>query len=203
MVRVGGIVLCGGKSRRMGQGKAWLPFAGELMLPRVVRLVSQAVQPVVVVAAPRQDVPPLPSEIIVVRDEQEGLGPLAGLAAGLSAFTANVDAAFLSSCDAPFLRSGFVLRLIDLLGSHDACVPKVDGLEHPLCAVYRLDVLEAVRQLLAENVLRLGLLLTRIATRLVGAEELTNVDPKFQSLRNLNTWEEYQQALRDAPVAAN
>ena len=44
----------------MGRPTAWLPFAGELMLPRVVRLLSQAVDPVIVVAAPDQEVPPLP-----------------------------------------------------------------------------------------------------------------------------------------------
>ena len=49
---VGGIVLCGGQSKRMGRPKAWLPFAGELMLPRVVRLLRTSVEPVVVVAAP-------------------------------------------------------------------------------------------------------------------------------------------------------
>ena len=33
-MNVAGIVLCGGRSSRMGRPKAWLPFAGELMLPR-------------------------------------------------------------------------------------------------------------------------------------------------------------------------
>src|SRR5438309_1987872 len=69
---VGGIVLCGGQSSRMGRPKAWLPIAGELMLPRVVRLLSQVVAPVVVVAAPEQDVPPLPAEVTLVRDEEQG-----------------------------------------------------------------------------------------------------------------------------------
>ena len=40
MVTVGGIVLCGGQSQRMGQPKAWLPFGGELMLPRIVRPIA-------------------------------------------------------------------------------------------------------------------------------------------------------------------
>src|SRR5262245_3646442 len=47
---VGGIILCGGQSKRMGRPKAWLPFAGETMLPRVVRLLGEVVQPIVVVA---------------------------------------------------------------------------------------------------------------------------------------------------------
>src|SRR5262249_30836837 len=77
-VNVGGIIVCGGRSSRMGRPKAWLPFGEELMLPRVARLLGETAAPLVVVAAPGQDVPPLPSEIAVVRDEEEGRGPLQG-----------------------------------------------------------------------------------------------------------------------------
>src|SRR5262245_34047549 len=100
-LRVGGIVLCGGQSRRMGRPKAWLPFGGELMLPRVVRRLREAVEPVVVVAAPAQEVPSLPDEVAVVRDEVEARGPLQGLLAGLDALEGRSDAAFLSACDVP------------------------------------------------------------------------------------------------------
>src|SRR5437764_7598096 len=100
-MRVGGIILCGGQSKRMGRPKAWLPFGGELMLPRVVRLLGEAVAPVVVVAAPGQDVPPLPAGVRVVRDEREARGPLQGLAAGLDALQGVADAAYVSSCDVP------------------------------------------------------------------------------------------------------
>ncbi|MBI1832706.1 MAG: NTP transferase domain-containing protein, partial [Planctomycetes bacterium] len=53
--REAGIVLCGGESKRMGRPKAWLPMGAELMLPRVVRLLRETVSPIVVVAAPGQD----------------------------------------------------------------------------------------------------------------------------------------------------
>src|SRR6185312_15898389 len=95
---LGGIILCGGQSRRMGRPKAWLPFGGEVMLPRVVRLLGEVVAPVAVVAAPGQDLPPLPAGVDVVRDEEEGRGPLQGLAAGLAALAGRADAAYLSSC---------------------------------------------------------------------------------------------------------
>src|SRR5437660_11771326 len=114
MIRTAGVVLCGGHSSRMGRPKAWLPFGDELMLPRVVRLLSEAVSPIVVVAAPDQDVPPLPPEVSIVRDEEKSRGPLQGLAAGLEAVRGRADAAYLSSCDVPFLKPAFVGRLIEL-----------------------------------------------------------------------------------------
>jgi molybdopterin-guanine dinucleotide biosynthesis protein A len=198
MVETGGIVLCGGQSKRMGRPKAWLPFAGEVMLPRVVRLLSEAVRPVVVVAAPEQDVPPLPPEVAVVRDEEKDRGPLQGLAAGLGALRGQVEAAYLSSCDVPFLQPGFVRRLIELLGDHAICVPRVGDYHHPLAAVYRVEVAQAVDRLLAEDRLRPFFLFEAVPTRVVQAVELADVDPTFQTLRNLNTPEEYEAALREA-----
>ena len=197
MQRVGGIVLCGGRSSRMGRPKAWLPFGGELMLPRVVRVLGEVVAPVVVVAAPGQDVPPLPPGVEIVRDPEEGRGPLQGLAAGLEALRGRVDAAYLSSCDVPFLQPAFVRRIVELLGDHSVCVPNVDGYFHPLAAVYRVEVAPVAARLLAENRPRPVFLFDAVPTRVVRPEELADVDPTFQSLRNLNAPEDYDAALRD------
>ncbi len=194
---VGGIVLCGGMSTRMGRPKAWLPFGPELLLQRVVRTLGDIVKPIVVVAAPDQEVPPLPTVVEIVRDEEEGRGPLEGLAAGLAALQGKVDAAYASSCDVPFLQPAFVRRLIDLLGHYAVCVPKVGDKHHPLAAVYRVEVVEHVRKLLDENRMRPFYLFAEVPTRVVEADQLTESDPGFRSLRNVNTPEEYQAALRE------
>jgi molybdopterin-guanine dinucleotide biosynthesis protein A len=184
----------------MGRPKAWLPFGGELMLPRVVRLLGEVVSPLVVVAAPGQDLPPLPAGIDIVRDPQRGRGPLQGLAAGLEALRGRADAAYLSSCDVPFLRPAFVQRMVELLGEYTACVPNVGGYLHPLAAVYRLEVAEVAQRLLALDLLRPTLLFEQVCTRIVGPEVLADVDPTFGSLRNLNTPDDYEAALREIPV---
>jgi molybdopterin-guanine dinucleotide biosynthesis protein A len=184
----------------MGRPKAWLPFAGEIMLPRVVRLLAGVVHPIVVVAAPQQDVPPLPAGVAIVRDEEKGRGPLQGLAAGLKVLAGRAEAAYLSSCDVPFLKPTFVQRLIDLLGDDAICVPRVGGYHHPLAAVYRLEVAEAVSRLLAENRLRPFFLFEAVPTRIVEATELADVDPTFQTLRNLNTSEDYEMAVQDEVI---
>lgn len=194
-MRVGGIVLCGGRSTRMGQPKAWLPFGGEFLLQRIVRIVRVVVDPVIVVAAPGQDVPPLPSEVEVARDTIEGKGPLGGLAAGLAALEGKADAAYLSSCDVPFLKAEFVRRAISLLGNAAACVPEVDGVRHPLAAVYRVSILPHIRELLGSDRLRLQGLMDHLPTRIIQEQEFADVDPEFVSLRNVNTLADYEGSL--------
>jgi molybdopterin-guanine dinucleotide biosynthesis protein A len=197
-LKVGGLILCGGQSRRMGRPKAWLPFGRELMLPRVARLLGEAVSPVVIVAAQEQELPPVPPEIRIVHDEERDRGPLQGLKAGLEALKGRAEAAYLSSCDVPFLKPEFVRKMIALLGEHHICVPRVGGYHHPLAAVYRLEVADTVARLLEEERLRPVFLFESEPTRIVTGEELCDVDPAFESLRNLNTSEDYEQALREA-----
>src|SRR5262249_36199296 len=114
------------------------------------------------------------------------------------ALQGSVDAAYASSCDVPFLRPAFVRCMIELLGDKQVCVPRVGDFHHPLAAVYRLDVLPVVQGLLKENRLRPVFLFDAVPTRVVEADDLVDVDPTFETLRNLNTPEDYEQALRDA-----
>ncbi len=155
----------------MGKPKAWLPFAGELMLHRVVRILSGVVNPIVVVAAPEQEVPPLPEKITLLRDKVKGKGPLQGLAMGLEWLQGKAEAAYVSSCDVPFLRPAFMLRMVDLLGDHKICVPKIGDYHHPLAAVYRTEIIPVVERLIAEDRLRPFYLFQEVPTRIVEACE--------------------------------
>lgn len=194
-------MLCGGRSSRMGQPKLTLPFGDEPMLVRVVRILRTTVSPIVVVAAPGQEVPPLPSDVRILRDEQEHLGPLAGMSVGLQALAGEVDAAFVSSCDVPLLRPEFVAEMIRRLSGHDLVVPKEGDFYHPLAAVYRTSLAERTRQLVAAQRLRPLFLIQASDSVEVSVDELRAVDPQLQSLRNLNRPEDYEEALRLAGLA--
>ena len=193
----GGIVLCGGKSTRMGTSKALLPFGSETMLQRVIRLLGDLVSPIVAVAAEGQALPHLPASVSVTRDEREGRGPLEGLRAGLKALPAEVDAAYVTSCDVPLLVPGFVRQMLDFVTGYDIAVMEIDGFAHPLSAVYRRRTLPHVEALLAENRLRPVFLFDAVKTRRVRPAEITT-DPELLTLRNLNTREDYEQALAAA-----
>jgi molybdenum cofactor guanylyltransferase len=201
ILSVGGIILAGGRSSRMGLAKATLPFGPELMLQRVVRLLSGVVRPIVVVAAPEQLLPELPADVIVTRDEREGRGPLEGLLAGLSAIEPHADAAYATSCDVPLLVSDFVRAMIARLDDADIAVPVEGEFPHPLAAVYRTTVLPHIRELLAADQLRPAFLYARVSTRRVPVEELKAVDAELTTLRNLNRPEDYLAALADAGLA--
>ena len=192
-----GIVLCGGKSIRMGSSKALLPFGPETMLQRVVRLLGEVVAPIVVVAASDQSLPDLPRGVIVTRDEHEGRGPLEGLRAGLKALPPDVEAAYVTGCDVPLLVPGFVRQMLDLARGHDVAVMEIDGFTHPLSAVYRRSTLARVEELLAQDRLRPVFLFEAVNTRRIGPWEMT-ADPDLRTLRNLNTREDYERALVEA-----
>jgi molybdopterin-guanine dinucleotide biosynthesis protein A len=199
--RTAGIVLCGGRSSRMGRPKAWLPFASETLLQRTVRTIQQVVEPIVVVAAPNQELPQLPERVIIVRDEREFLGPLNGLATGLEALSGTADVAYLSSCDVPFLRPGFVRRIVERLGDAQVCMPNIGGFPHPVAACYRLSVLPVARSLIDAGRLRPIFLTQPCATKYLCEADFTDVDPDLESLRNVNTPADYEAALSDASHA--
>jgi molybdopterin-guanine dinucleotide biosynthesis protein A len=116
----------------------------------------------------------------------------------LKALPAEVEAAYVTSCDVPLLVPAFVERVIALLGDHDIAVMEIDGFAHPLSAVYRRRMLPHVEALLAADRLRPAFLFDAVKTRRVQPAEMTSADPELLTLRNLNTQEDYLAALKAA-----
>lgn len=193
----GGIVLCGGKSSRMGSSKAHLKLGAETLLQRIVRIMGEVLDPVVVVAAKGQSLPELPKRVIISTDKNEGQGPLEGLAAGLEALKDRCDAVFLSSCDVPFLKKEFIRGMVGALGEEKMCIPRTEGFFHPLASVYRVDILPDVLQLLGEKKLRPFYLLEKVKGKIIEEELLRQFDSELFSLKNLNTPEDFEKALSE------
>src|SRR5262245_9719919 len=185
------IVLVGGKSSRMGRAKALLPFDGDPLVVHIVRTLKRLCTDIVVVAAPEQDLPPLP--VTLVRDEVAYQGPVGGIYYGLQA--ARADVCFVTSCDAPFLNLTLITYLISQIVEYDVVVPHWQDRLQPLHAVYRRSVAPLLRVQLERGELRPISLYQKVRTRQVGAEELCRFDPEGLSFRNLNSPEDYSSAL--------
>ena len=197
-----GLILCGGDSRRMGKSKAWLPFGDEPLLSRVVRQLSEAIAPIVVVGAADVPLPPLPAGVEYLCDRQPDRGPLEGLRVGLAALAPHAPRAFVVGCDYPFVAPAFIERLVTLSARHDAAVVRVDGRLHPLAAVYRTSLVANIDELLGSGRSALLDLITQSNVRLVEPTELADLPSPLASLQNVNTPEEYAAALAQAGFAA-
>jgi molybdenum cofactor guanylyltransferase len=216
--RRGAIVLCGGKSRRMGEDKAWLPFGNDAMLTRVVRIIAQSVPAcnILVIAADGQQLPPLEEHVRVLRDAEAFLGPLPAIVTGLNALLDVADDVFVTSCDVPLLRASVVdwlfwrldeVRAAPLTPNErpfEAVVPRDQHRWYPLSAVYSVTTrigLSAARAL-GDNSLQGPCRSGLVRAFPIQTDEMREVDPQLDAIFNCNTWYDYESALERATESA-
>ncbi len=207
MVLTAGVVLAGGRSSRMGTSKAALEWHGSTLLRRVTGILSRSVEgPVVVVRAPGQPLPVLPSGIEVLDDPSEGRGPLQGIAVALSALADRAETAFVCSTDLPLLHPAFVRRVSRTDGA-DVVLPVVAGHRQPLAACYRTSLAAAAVRLVAADRLRPAFLYDDAVVieldepALLADPTLRLADPDLDSVSGVNTPADYAAArARPAPT---
>lgn len=192
-----GIILCGGKSSRMGSPKEWLEFGNERMLQRMSRILGELLDPVIVVAAADQEIPTLDSTIQVVTDEFDSLGPLSGIYSGLKQIhRRGIGRAFVTACDCPFIQADFIRFLFQQIEADTQIVLTTDGQHHHvLSAVYDSSVYQSAEQLIEEQKLRPIRLTDLHPTKWIHLDAVRAVDPELLSLENMNSPAHYQAAL--------
>ena len=184
------IVLAGGASTRMGTSKALLDWHGTPLVHRVAAVLAAICDPVVVVAAPGQELP-LPAGVERAEDSVAGGGPLEGVAAGMHAVGGRAGAVFLAATDLPLLHPQVVRELVAALPGYDAAVPVVAGHDQTLAAAYDARTLLRARDLLAAGRPRIAALLDGARVARIPARRLSHPD----AVRNANTPEAYERLL--------
>lgn len=175
----------------MGTPKALLLFDGEPLILHIVRTLQPLFGNLVVVASPGQQLPSMP--VTLVHDDVAYQGPVGGIYYGLKA--AEGEFAFVTSCDSAFLSAPLISHLMAQRADHDVVVPRWEGRFQPLLAVYRRTVLPLLEQQLANGQLRPVYLFDKVRTRPVEEDEIRRFDPDGASFFNMNTPEDYAEAL--------
>ncbi|MDP6137659.1 MAG: molybdenum cofactor guanylyltransferase [Arenicellales bacterium] len=207
-----GIVLGGGRSRRLGlnQSKLLIHIGGKLVLARVADTLRQFCSELVLVVRPDQedDVPDLGIALgmHVVTDTEPQSGPMAGIHAGLTVSTTPLS--FVIAGDHPFVSRNLVQAMAtaataDGFDSPTAVIPRANGVLHPLHAIYpREQWLPYVAHSLADGktsprrAIEQAISAEYPPVMIFTDDELEKTDPRRISLLDIDTPENLNVARR-------
>ena len=184
-----GLVLTGGRSRRMQRDKAGLEYAGKSQLARAMELLSPLVARCFVSVRHDQIHDPQRAAYDTITDIKPNLGPIGGIHAALRSYP---DHAWLIlACDLPFLDRTTLQHLIAHRASTriaTAYRSSFDAQPEPLCAIFEPRSLQIIEQSLAQDQQCPRALLSRSDVELLEP-------PTARALDNINTGEEYAAAI--------
>lgn len=177
-----GIILVGGKSRRMGKDKALLTVQGKTLFERALEPFQECFAQVMLIGdRPERfagcNLPILP-------DLYPG-SSLGGLYTGL--YHAGTESIFVTSCDLPFPNCAILQYLCSLREDADAIIPESPHGAEPLFACYRKSCLEAMKNQLEQQRFSISAVCSQLNTISVPYQELEQFDPEGTAFLNLNT----------------
>ena len=189
---VTGILLAGGKSRRMGEDKRYLVVGEQTLLERGLSVLRSAFQEVLVVIA--QDSPSLGVDARVVRDLVPDCGSLGGLYTGL--IQATTPWIFAVACDMPFLNQAVIAQFTSRRVAVDIVMAKLAGQLHPMHALYGKRCVPIVEQMIQARRFKIQGMVSQspLQVKYVTEEDLFTLDPSWRSFFNVNTVAELEEA---------
>lgn len=179
-----GLVLAGGRGRRMGRSKGDLIVGGQGLALRAAHVLQPLCRGVLI--SLRRDAPnPAPGFAAVEDRPPEGRGPLAGIHAAFEA-TAEADLLVLA-CDYPRVEMDLLERLLERAADAADLVVVTDetGRLHPLVGLWRRGMAAAVAQALESGRYKVGSLTQRDGAQRLGPAEFPEID-LGRALVNLN-----------------
>jgi len=186
ITQVTGVLLAGGRSRRMGVDKRFLQVGDKTLLERALEVYDQVFEEILVIAAARTtDLAAIRHRILI--DVIPDCGSLGGLYTGLSGATG--ERVFAAACDMPFLNPAVIAHLVSLSPESDIVMPKLSMGLQPMHAVYAKTCLPHVRRMLDAGRLTIHEITQNasLTVRFVPEDELQRIDSKLLSFLNLNT----------------
>ncbi len=178
------VIFSGGKSSRMQEDKALLPFGGYATLTEFQYSRLKNIFKTVYISS-KSDKFNIDTPVLL--DREETYSPMVGLYSVLTQIES--DACFILSVDTPFVREDIIHTLIEAgEEKYDAVIARNFGKMQPLCGIYYQSILPTIEEDLSHNGHKLGRLLQKVRCRYVDFEE-------EDAFMNLNHPHEYQKAL--------
>ena len=195
---INGYVLAGGASSRFGRDKGLVELAGKTALQRACDLVGEVAGSVQVVALAER-YPDL--RALIVADRWPGEGPLGGIITALRATESDKNGTawnLIVSCDMPFLTREWLEYLCASALASDAAmvVPRSEhGLE-PLCGCWRTSAADSLQRTFEDGVRKVTEAMKRLRMEILDETHWKRFDSAGQLFWNMNTPQDYQEALQ-------
>jgi len=193
-----GVILVGGKSRRMGRDKAFLELEGKPLVERLLSVFKECFSEIILVGDNGQrfsnyDVP-------VFTDIYPG-SPLGGIYSGL--YHSTNRSIFVASCDLAYPNSAVIQQICSLTNGYDAVVPVLSHGFETLCAVYSKNCLPAMQAMLEGGNHRIFDLYPQINVRSVPYAQLAIADKDGRAFLSVNTPDEFDAVKKQGRVIMN
>jgi molybdopterin-guanine dinucleotide biosynthesis protein A len=195
---IAGVIVAGGRSRRMGQDKRALKLwgaDGPTLLEHTLALIAPLCAELIVVLNDPEQWPQLPATL--VGDRYPDGGALGGIYSGLAA--AQHEHALVVAADMPLLNAALLRWMIAQPREYDVLAPRLEtgqarnrlGVES-LHAIYSRACLAPIaRQLDGGNPQVIGFF-DQVRVRLIESETIAQLDPDGNAFRNVNTPDELE-----------
>jgi len=195
--QITGVVLAGGKSRRMGIDKATLRVGSSYLIRFPLKVLSELFDDVLIITNSellntlenifKHD------KIRILEDIYPNHGALGGIYTALC--HSRTPYIFVSACDMPFLNKDFIKYMTQIDDRYDVIIPEGPrGLE-PLNAIYKKTIIRVVESRLLKGQNKIVDFFSDINVYAIPYDKIEGFDKEGKMFRNINTQEELKRAF--------
>ena len=190
------IILCGGKSSRMGQDKGSMIIQEKPMIKHILSTLNHHINEVIIVLNDETrigkykrfiDTTEYSYTTTFVEDEIKNKGPLPGIMTGLKQINSNY--ALILPCDSPYVSPNYIDTIFNEINdNYQAIVPYHDNenklkTSEPLHSIYNKAIISEIEDLIKKDSLHIKGLIEKIETKFVLIDNKKILKKEF---RNLN-----------------
>jgi len=188
--KITGIILCGGKNKRMGENKALLQLGSKTVIEHIVQTLSEVCDEIIL-STNNNDLEFLPFRKIA--DEKKNLGPIAGFHSSLVA--SKTEHNLIVSCDTPFISAKLLSFLLNNNDNCELALPVFKEHLQPMVGYFNKNYAKIIkRQIELGNSKPINIFENSKLRRVAITEDLNFF--KDYLFFNINTKEQYQDARR-------
>lgn len=179
------VILCGGRSSRMGEDKSLLPFSSSNSLTQYQYDRLKPYFKELYISSKVNKFDFLEDDTILILDEGDVFSPIVALETIIKKF--ENQKIFIITVDTPLVSIDTISKIINSSNDYDITVAQTERI-HNLCGVFSSSIRNSITKMLSNDIHKVGYLLKQNKTNVLKL-------PENGEFINLNDKDEYNKAL--------